>query len=73
MKMRWVPVWEEDPEAADGRKAKAHIVILGYQDPDLEAQQPAPPTLTRTTRQLILHMATWLQMKSEKGDVKEAF
>ena len=50
---RWVLTWKK---LDDGKqKAKARLVLLGYQDPDLGEYQRSSPTLTRTARHLCNH------------------
>ena len=73
MRMRWVLTWKLDPEPSDGRKAKARLVILGYEDPDIESEETFAPTATRTSRQLFLQICAQRRWKIEKGDVKAAF
>ena len=73
MKMRWLLTWKPCEESADGKKAKAMIILLGFLDPDLTEQTTHSPTMTRTTIQLILSIAAMLGMKLEKGDVTAAF
>ena len=71
--MRWVLTWKTDPAEADGRRPKARLVILGYQDPDLVTEESYSPTATRASRQLFLQRAAHMRHKVEKGDVKAAF
>ena len=72
VKMRWLLTWKPCEEEADGRRPKARLVILGFLDPDLTTQETHSPTLTRTTRQLMLQVAATYGMKLEKGDVAAA-
>ena len=71
MRMRWVLTWKKDEQGC--RAAKARCVILGYQDPNSEHRQTMAPTMSRTTRQLILCLAAGLKMRVAKGDVSGAF
>ena len=71
MKMRWVLTWKKE-ETGD-KKAKARCVILGYMDPNYEHRQVASPTMTRSTRQLLLSIAAALGFSVSKGDVSGAF
>ena len=71
--MRWLLTWKFDPQGPDGKKAKARIIIQGYQDPDLTTQETYSPTATRTSRQLFLQLAAKNRMLVEKGDVSAAF
>ena len=35
MASRWILTWKEDPNAPNGKKAKARLVVKGFQDPDI--------------------------------------
>ena len=71
MKMRWILTWKVTE--GGGTKAKARAVILGYLDPDYEHRPTASPTMTRTTRQLMLQICAQNSFKLQKGDVSGAF
>ena len=47
MRMRWILTYKDTGKAKAGR-----IVVLGFQDPDLEHRNRSSPTRTRRTRQL---------------------
>ena len=71
MRMRWVLTWKK---SEDGTKtAKARCVVLGSQDPNYEHRQTMAPTMSRTTRQIMLCLAAALGMTVAKGDVSGAF
>ena len=40
MRCRWIYTWKaadaNNAETADGRKAKARLVVLGFEDPDID-------------------------------------
>ena len=67
MRMRWVLTYKQSGAA------KARIVIIGFEDPDLLELRTASPTMTRRTRQLLLTYASCMQWPLLKGDVKSAF
>ena len=73
LKMRWVLIWKKDPTSERGRKAKARIVVLGYQHPELEELKTASPTLGRTGKHLCLLWASTNQATAESADAKSAF
>ena len=52
LRMRWVLTWKHT-EGGD-RKAKARLVILGHQHPDLTSVPTAAPTLGNMSRHLLL-------------------
>ena len=71
MKMRWVLTWKKGDDGT--RSPKARCLVLGYQDPHYESRQTMAPTMSRTTRQVLLCLATALKMRVSKGDVSGAF
>eukprot|EP00435_Cladocopium_sp_Y103_P053704 s442_g17.t1 len=71
MRMRWVLTWKRSESGE--RSAKARCVILGYLDPNYAFRQTAAPTMSRTTRQLLLCLSSALGFKVHKGDVSGAF
>ena len=71
MKMRWVLTWKKGDDGT--RSPKARCLVLGYQDPHYESRQTMAPTMSRTTRQVLLGLATALKMRVSKGDVSGAF
>ena len=52
MGMRWVLTWKPSADVPGDVKAKARIVILGYQHPELTELNVASPTLSRLGRAL---------------------
>ena len=63
-------------------KAKARLVLLGFKHPDLAARDPrtgqrklatAAPTLTRTSRNLLLQASAMDEHTVESADAKSAF
>ncbi|CAK0848438.1 unnamed protein product [Prorocentrum cordatum] len=72
MRMRWILEWKIDESTGD-KKAKARIVVLGYMDPEYEHRPTRAPTMTRTSRHLLLQMMAWLGFKGYKADVTATF
>ena len=54
MSMRWVLTWTPSDEHPQGRKAKARIVILEYQHPEVADLKVSSPTLSRLGKVLTL-------------------
>ena len=73
LKMRWVLTYKPDPTNPKGKKAKARIVILGYQHPEVEELETASPTLGRTGKHLVLQWAAINKAIVESADAKSAF
>ena len=73
LKMRWVLTYKPDPTHSKGKKAKARIVILGHQHPEVEDLEAASPTLGRTGKHLVLQWAAINKAIVESADAKSAF
>ena len=73
MRMRWVLTWKPLEDGSGESKAKARIVVLGYQDPEADTLPTSSPTLTRRTRQLVLQMMAHRRWTCFKADAKTAF
>ena len=67
LKMRWIYTIKSDDSA------KARIVLIGYQDPDLDSLKTTAPTMTRRTRGLFLTACSLRGWTALKGDVRAAF
>eukprot|EP00435_Cladocopium_sp_Y103_P017306 s4178_g4.t1 len=78
LRCRWVLTWKELDEvdrAKEGRskKAKARLVILGYEDPDLTNIPRDSPTLQKESRSLLLQLCASRQWLIQSFDIKTAF
>ena len=78
LRCRWVLTWKDlDPldAAREGksRKAKARLVILGYEDPDITDIPRDSPTLQKESRSLLLQMCASQKWKIRSFDIKTAF
>ena len=71
LRMRWVLTWKYT-EGGD-RKAKARLVILGYQHPELTNVPTAAPTLGKMSRHLLLQACALHKLRVHFGDVSSAF
>ena len=69
--MRWVLTYKTGEDGST--KPKARAVILGFLDPDYANRPTFTPTMTRSSRQLLLQYCAWKQMSCWKGDVSGAF
>ena len=58
MTSRWILTWKPDPTLPQGRKAKARLVVRGYQDPELDQVNTESPTLSRDARMLLLQVVS---------------
>jgi hypothetical protein len=78
LRCRWVLTWKELDEvdrAKEGksRKAKARLVILGYEDPDITNIPRDSPTLQKESRSLLLQLCASRQWVIQSFDIKTAF
>ena len=76
LKSRWVLTWKPVPEEdglPNNRKAKARLVVLGFQDPRLTEVSRDAPTLTREGRNTILQMIASHHWTLTSFDIKTAF
>ena len=71
LRMRWVLTWKYT-ESGD-RKAKALLVILGYQHPELTSVPTAAPTLGKMSRHLLPQACVLHKLRVHLGDVSSAF
>ena len=67
VRMRWIYTIKSD------NTAKARIVIIGYEDPDLGQLPTTSPTMSRRTRGLFLTTCAHRGWCTVKGDVRAAF
>eukprot|EP00434_Breviolum_minutum_P042849 symbB.v1.2.038157.t2/scaffold5850.1/size23116/1 len=67
MGMRWVLTTKSD------NSAKARLVVLGYQAPNLTQVETAAPTMTKLSRNLLLSLSANLGLPMKAGDVTSAF
>ena len=75
---RWVLTWkrlnEDKPEEPPRYKAKARLVLRGFEDPDLLNIKTAAPTTSRLARLfLLMSITNWNRWELICGDVKAAF
>ena len=78
LRSRWILTWKEvdeieAKEIGKARKAKARLVILGYEDPNLTEIPRDSPTLQKESRSLILQYCASQKWNIKSFDVKTAF
>ena len=76
LRSRWVLTWknlEDEHGKPDGRKAKARLVVLGFQDPQLTEVARDAPTLTREGRHTVLQVIASYAWILSSFDIKTAF
>eukprot|EP00435_Cladocopium_sp_Y103_P019649 s4451_g4.t1 len=70
---RWILTWKEDQTSPSGRKAKARLVVKGFQDPDIGILNSDSPTLTRDARMLLLQTVSSKRWTVQSFDITTAF
>lgn len=73
MSSRWILTWKEDPTSEDGRKAKARLVVRGYEDPELDSVNTDSPTLSRDARMLLIQTVCSHKWQIQSFDITTAF
>lgn len=80
MRCRWLLTWkgangDEPPGelALNGKKAKARLVVIGFEDPDLSTISNDSPALTKDGRQVVLQQVSSHQWPLISFDISTAF
>ena len=69
---RWVLTWKTDQDTGL-QKAKARLVLKGFQDPDILTMEKTAPTASKTSKMLLLALTPNLGWSIMCGDVRAAF
>ena len=78
LRSRWVLTWKpldevERAELGISRKAKARLVILGFEDPAIDSLPRDSPTLGKDSRMLALQCIASHQWNARSFDIRTAF
>ena len=78
LRRRWVLTWKEldaidAKKEGSSRRAKARLVILGYEDPDITNIPRDSPTLQKESRSLLLQLSASRRWQIKSFDIKTAF
>ena len=73
LKMRCVYTFKSVPDDPTKIKAKARLVVLGFSEPSLLERDTSCPALTRTSKMLLLNLASAKRWITMAGDVRAAF
>lgn len=73
LKSRWILTWKPPEEGQSHPKAKARLVVLGFQDPKLVEVMRDAPTLSREGRALVLQTIASRKFRLGSFDIKTAF
>ena len=71
--LSWKPIDPTDQQEQGTHKAKARLVVLGYLDPQLEEIPRDSPTMSKTSRMLVLQLIASKGWELMSFDIKAAF
>ncbi|CAE7230274.1 RE1, partial [Symbiodinium sp. CCMP2456] len=73
LRSRWILTWKAPEPGEEQRRAKARLVVLGFQDPKLVDVLRDAPTLSKEGRALVLQTIASSQFPLSSFDIKTAF
>ena len=73
LKSRWILTWKSPEPGESQRRAKARLVVLGFQDPKLVEVMRDAPTLSREGRAIVLQSVASSKFTLTSFDIKTAF
>ncbi|CAE7260810.1 GIP, partial [Symbiodinium necroappetens] len=73
LRSRWILTWKSPEPGEDQRRAKARLVVLGFQDPKLVDVMRDAPTLSKEGRALVLQTISSMKYELSSFDIKTAF
>lgn len=73
LKSRWILTWKAPEEGETQRRAKARLVVLGFQDPKLTEVSRDAPTLSKEGRAVVLQTIASKRFQLSSFDIKTAF
>ena len=73
LRSRWILTWKAPEDGDTQPRAKARLVVLGYQDPKLTEVTRDAPTLSREGRALVLQTIASKKFRLGSFDIKTAF
>ena len=73
MRCRWILTWKSPAPGTTEKRAKARLVILGFEDPDISVVPNDAPTLSKDGKQLVLQQVASHRWTLLNFDVSTAF
>ncbi|CAE7356819.1 RE2, partial [Symbiodinium necroappetens] len=73
LKSRWILTWKPPEEGETQQRAKARLVVLGFQDPKLTEVSRDAPTLSKEGRAVVLQTIASRRFQLSSFDIKTAF
>ena len=73
LRSRWILTWKPPEPGESQHRAKARLVVLGFQDPKLVEVMRDAPTLSREGRAIVLQSVASAKFTLTSFDIKTAF
>ena len=73
MRCRWILTWKDPMPGMTQKRAKARLVVLGFEDPSISLVSTDAPTLSKDGRQLILQQVASRGWSLINFDISTAF
>ena len=73
MRCRWILTWKAPSPGTSEQRAKARLVVRGFEDPQLSSIAADAPTLTKDGKQLVLQQVASRGWKLVNFDIATAF
>ena len=73
MRCRWILTWKPPAAGCSERRAKARLVVLGFEDPGIQGIPNDAPTLSKDGRQLLLQQVSSRKWRLVNFDISTAF
>ena len=73
LRCRWILTWKNPSPGSTERRAKARLVVLGFEDPGLQSVPNDAPTLSKDGKQLLLQQVVSRKWKLVNFDISTAF
>ena len=73
LRCRWILTWKNPAPGSTERRAKARLVVLGFEDPGLQTVPNDAPTLSKDGKQLLLQQVASRRWKLINFDISTAF
>ena len=73
MRCRWLLTWKPPEKEGGPKRAKARLVVLGFEDPGLQEIPNDAPTLGKDARQLLIQKVVSNRWKLINFDISTAF
>ncbi|CAL1155944.1 unnamed protein product, partial [Cladocopium goreaui] len=73
MRCRWILTWKPPAPGTSERRAKARLVVLGFEDPQISSISADAPTLSKDGKQLVLQQVASNGWRLVNFDIATAF